>query len=428
MKNYTVHKSCLSGLIAIPSSKSQSIRSILFASLADGVSTIQSFLPSPDIFAMIAACQHLGAKIDRKAETLEIQGVNGQVQTPSDIIDAGNSGQVLRFIACLAGLQKQYMVITGDASIQRNRPVQPLIEALPQLGMVCESLRGDGHAPLILKGPFSGYNNTALDGEDSQPVSGLLMAAVFMPGTTQIEVRNPGETPWVDLTLQWLDRFSIVYHNRDYSHYKVQGDNTIPAFHYCVPGDLSSLSFPLVAALITGSALVIENVDMDEPQGDKAIVTVLQSMGARIHIDAVHKKIIVDKIDKLQGVDININDFIDCIAILAVVGCCAMGATRITGAAIARQKESDRIAAIAAELRKMGADIEELDDGLLVRQSVLTGAVVESHHDHRIAMSLAVAGLVATGETIVQDVQCVDKSFPKFSEKMQPLGADIKVT
>lgn len=425
MKSYYVKSSQLHGEIMIPASKSQSIRSILFASMAEGQSIIKNYLTSPDIFSMIAACRQLGTTITVTEQCLSIKGVAGSPSTPSDIIDSGNSGQVLRFIACLAGLQSGYVVITGDHSIQTSRPVAPLIEALPKLGMMCESLRGDQHAPLILKGPFKN-NQTSLEGEDSQPVSGLLMTAIFMKHDTFIQVRHPGETPWVDLTLRWLDRFGVKYKNDNYQSYQVCGGQTIAAFEYAVPGDLSSLSFPLVAALITQSELVIKNVDMSEPQGDKEIVSVLKMMGANIHIDTESNQIVVGKTQSLHGIDININDFIDCVAILAVVGCYAEGVTRITGAAIARKKESDRITAIATELKKMGADIDELEDGLVVRHSQLNGAVVDTYHDHRIAMSLAVAGMIADGETQVNGVQCIEKSFPNFLSSMQSIGATIE--
>jgi len=426
MKNYRVHASHLSAIASIPSSKSQSIRAILFATLANGMSTIENALNSPDIVAMISACRQLGAEIQQHGNQLLIKGVNGCPNTPDDVIDSGNSGQVLRFIACLAGLQNQYIVLTGDASIRHSRPVKPLLEALPALGMTCESMRGDGYAPLIIKGPFKG-DSTSLSGEDSQPVSGLLMALAFKAGTTTIRVRDPGEKPWIGLTLKWLERFQVPYQHHNFEEYQITGKATIPGFSYRVPGDLSSLSYPLVAAIITQSEIVIRDIDMTEPQGDKAIVAVLQKMGAKIQINESDNSLSVAKTEALQGIEVDVNDFIDCITIIAVVGCFASGTTKITGAGIARRKESDRITAIRQELQKMGASIEELPDGLIVHQSQLHAAEVKSHHDHRIAMSLAVAAMASTGETVIHDIQCVQKSFPNFAGIMQSLGASISV-
>jgi 3-phosphoshikimate 1-carboxyvinyltransferase len=427
MHHYHVQKSQFHGDIHLPSSKSQSIRALLFASLAQGESHIKNLLPSPDILAMLSACKACGATIEYENNCAHIIGTNGKIKTPDNIIDAGNSGQVLRFIACLAGLQNHYLVITGDASIRNNRPIKPLLEALPQLGMTCLCLREDDHAPLILKGPFT-QHRTTLSGEDSQPVSGLLMALAFHPGTHEIQVRNPGELPWINLTLSWLSRFQIDYTHRDFMHYQITGKEIIPAFDYTVPGDLSSLAYPLVAAILTQSTLCIYNVDLTEPQGDKAIIDVLKKMGAHINIDQNKKTLTVHPSGELQGIEIDINDFIDCITILAVVGCFAKGKTKIIGAKIARLKESDRIAAITQELRKMGAHIEEFDDGLTIYKSVLHGATVESHHDHRIAMSLAVAGFASPGETPIRNIDCVQKSFPNFLESMQTIGGKICVS
>jgi len=426
MKTYRINASKLSGSAYIPSSKSQSIRAILFATMAKGTSTVENYLPSPDIVAMISACRQLGAEIEQHDEALMITGVNGCPKTPDDVIDAGNSGLVLRFIACIAGLQDQYIVITGDHSIRHNRPVKPLIEALPKMGVLCESLTGNGYAPLILKGPFKG-EQTTLSGEDSQPVSGLLIALAFKQGTTTIKVRHPGEKPWVGLTLKWLDRFAIPYKNNDFVEYQITGKTEISAFSYRVPGDLSSLAFPLVAALLTHSEIIIHDVDMSEPQGDKAIVEVLKKMGARISVNEQEKTLHVHQTEELHGIDVNINDFIDCVTILAVVGCFATGTTKITGAEIARAKESDRIAAITAELRKMGANIEELPDGLIVQNSQLHAATLDSHHDHRIVMSLAVAAFATEGDTVIGDVECVDKSFPNFAKTMQQLGGKVRI-
>ena len=310
MKSYQINSSHVSGQTSIPASKSQSIRAIFFASMADGVSTIENYLPSPDIAAMIKACRQLGAEIKQDPDKLVIKGVNGNPSVADDVIDSGNSGQVLRFIACLAGLQEQYMVITGDDSIRHNRPVQPVLESLSGLGMLAESLRGDGYAPLVLKGPFT-RNETTLSGEDSQPVSGLLMALPFREGKSKITVRNAGEKPWIGLTLKWLDRFSIPYVNNDFNEYEVTGKATEPGFNYRVPGDLSSLAYPLVAALITQSEVVIHDVDMNEPQGDKAIVATLQKMGANITLDEEARTLSVYKTDQLNGIEVNINDYLD---------------------------------------------------------------------------------------------------------------------
>lgn len=425
--NYKISKSNLSGTIKVPSSKSHTLRAILLASMAQGRSVIRDYLPSPDTWAMITACQQIGAKIQYDPGQIVIDGVAGQPVQPDDIINAGNSGQVLRFVAAIAALIPGYSIFTGDHSIRFNRPMQPLLEGIKQLGGFAESSKADGHAPVIIKG-YIKPGKAIIDGQDSQTVSALLMAAAFLPGETVVEVRNAGEKPWVNLTLDWLERLGIHCIQQNFERYVIQGNAAYSGFHYTVPGDFSSAAFPIVAALITGSEIQLENIDMHDVQGDKALIPVLQQMGANIEIDLPAKRLIVKKSPSLTGQTININDFIDAITILAVVGCYAQGETRIEGAAIAKTKECNRIAAITKELSKMGGVVTEATDGLIIKTSQLRGTEVESYHDHRMVMSLAVAAMMAEGTTEIAGVGCVQKSYPEFAQHMQALGANLVVT
>lgn len=422
--NYLIKPSTLNGRITVTTSKSHTLRAILFASLAHGDSIIKHYLKSPDTVAMINACELLGAKIKVTDDQLNIRGVAGKPHVPDNVIDAGNSGQVLRFVAAIAALLSNYTVITGDRSIRTNRPIQPLLDALSNLGVTAISTKNDGYAPIIIKGPM--HNGvTTLNGEDSQPVSAMLIASAFISGKTEINVINPGEKPWVNLTLDWFKRLGISCDHKNFEHYVVQGGANYAGFNYTVPSDFSSVAFPLVAALITRSDITIDNIDMQDVQGDKAIIFALQEMGAKIDYDEKSRILHVKKNGVLKGNKINVNDFIDAIPILAVAGCFAEGTTEITGAAIAKHKESDRLVAMTTELKKMGADIIDNEDGLIIKQSQLMGAKMLSYHDHRIAMSLSVAGLAAQGDSLIEDVSCVAKSFPGFAGLMQGIGAKI---
>lgn len=422
---YRIRPSQLRGAIPVPPSKSHTLRAILFASMAHGTSVVRHYLPSPDTEAMIRACQLLGARIDVAPDLLTIVGMNGIPKTPAHVIDAGNSGQVLRFVGAIAALTDGYTVLTGDESIRLLRPVQPLLDGLNALDVFAVSAQGNGSAPIIVKGPMQG-GETHLDGEDSQPVSALIIAAAFAQNQTVIDVSNPGEKPWIDLTLDWLDRLGILYEREGYTRYTLFGNAVYPGFDYTVPGDFSSCAFPLVAALVTGSSLSLHNLDMHDAQGDKALVGVLQAMGADIVMDVAGRTLHVRSSQDLVGQTLDVNQYIDALPILAVVACFAQGETILTGAAIARKKESDRIAAITHGLQAMGADVVELADGLKIRPATLTGAVVSSCSDHRIAMALSIAGLAASGETIVENTACVAKSYPDFLNAMQNLGADMQ--
>lgn len=418
-------KPILQGRLTLPSSKSHSIRAVLLGAMAQGTSRVKKVLDSPDIHDAIRAARQLGAIITQEGDQIVIDGVGGMPQAPDDVIQVGNSGQVLRFVGALAALSPHYTVLTGDHSIRSNRPVQPLLDGLKGLGVFAESTRQNGKAPIIVKGPLQ-PGETFLTGEDSQPVSGLLMAAAFVEGKTIIHVQNPGETPWIGLTLSWLDRLGVQYTNQNFEKYTVHGKRQHSGFDYIVPGDFSSAAFPIVAALITGSEIAIDNVDMTDVQGDKAIIPVLQEMGAQIDIDSANRCLYIKKSPRLVGRTIDLNPIIDAVTILAVLGCFAEGETRLINGSIARQKECNRLACIAQELSKMGAKIQETDDGLIIRQSTLKGSIVKSHHDHRMALSLLVASLGADGVTEVEGLECIQKSYPTFIKDMQMLGAHFK--
>lgn len=422
MTNVKIKPGKLHGEIAIPTSKSHTIRALLFSLMAKGKSRIAKALPSPDTFAMIDAIRSLGAKIDVENEVLVIEGVAGKLHPAENVIQCGNSGQVLRFIGALAALSPSYTVLTGDLSIRHNRPVKPLLDALNQLGAFAESSRLDGYAPIIVKGPVK-HGKATLEGLDSQPVSGLLILGAFSP--LELQVTKAGEKPWIDLTLSWLDRFGIPYENHNYEHYKMKGHASIPGFEYTVPGDFSSAAFPLAAGLVTHSEITLDNLHMKDIQGDKAIIPTLESMGARL--ESHGSKLHVKKGHALHGRELDINGFIDALPILAVIGCFAQGKTELTNAAIARTKESDRIHCMVTELKKMGADIEERPDGVIVRQSVLRGSnALQAHQDHRIAMALAVAAMAAEGESLIHGIDCIAKSYPTFFIDFQKLGAQME--
>lgn len=419
-----VQKSVLSGNLFIPSSKSHTIRAILLAAFAKGTSLIHYPLTSPDSDCAIQAARQFGAKVISTSTGFAIQGVAGYPLTPSNVIDAGNSGQVLRFVSALAALTDGYTVITGDASIRSNRPIQPLLDGLKGLKAWAVSTRENGYAPLIVKGPLQA-GQTQLEGQDSQPVSALLMAASFAEGQTEIRVQKAGEKPWLALTLSWLDRLGVSYTQHNLEHFIIQGKRIRSAFEVTIPGDLSSLAFPLAAALVTKSEILIQQVDLQDVQGDKALVFLLQQMGACLEIDPLHRHLKVLTQGQLKGQIIDVNDFIDAVPILAVLGCFAEGETQIIRASIARQKECNRLACITTELKKMGASIEETEDGLKIKHSQLQGACVNSHEDHRIAMSLIVAGLGAEGQTEVQGIECISKSYPTFIEDLKKIGGII---
>lgn len=424
MTQFRIQPSTVKGSVQVPPSKSHTLRAILFAAIAHGTSEIRHFLHSPDATAMIRAMESFGAHFEITAESMRVKGLGQKFQHAENVIDAGNSGIVLRFVGALAALGPSYTIITGDHSIRHSRPVKPLLDALSQLGAFATSSRLNDCAPIIVKGPMH-PGHASLSGEDSQPVSALLIAASLLPGKTTLDVTNPGEKPWIDMTLFWLKKFGMEITHQDYARYTIPGSGKIEGFSMAIPGDHSSAAFPIAAALVTDSELTLHNIDMNDCQGDKQLITVLKQMGANIETHGT--TLTIRKGSRLKGRRVDVNDFIDATPILAVIGCYAEGTTEIVGASIARKKESDRIHAIATELKKMGAQIEERPDGLIISRSALHGARLSSWKDHRIAMSLSIAALGAKEESLVEGAECVAKTYPAFAHDFRALGANIEI-
>ncbi|MCH9609315.1 MAG: 3-phosphoshikimate 1-carboxyvinyltransferase [Chlamydiales bacterium] len=389
-------------MVKVPPSKSHTMRALLFALLAKGRSRIENLLLSPDTDAMIAACCQFGATIERDGENIEVEG---GVFKPCGTVDVGNSGIAYRFLTALAALGDQPVYVTGDHSIQMQRPILPLHQALQQLGVEINPIRGPINPGKVV-----------VEGGDSQFVSALLIALSFASGPSEIIVRNPGEKPWIDLTLHWLNRFNIGVEAKDYTHYALEGRAEIAPFTYVVGGDYSSAAFPAVAALLTKSELILDNLDPEDCQGDKKLFVHLKKMGAQIEREG--RKLVILPSSELLGCEIDVNEIIDAVPILAVIGCFAKGVTRLKNAKVARTKECDRLSVMTTELRKMGADIEEDEEGLTIRPSPLRGAHLHSHKDHRVAMALSVASLGAQGESVIDEMDCIAKTYPNFEVQL----------
>lgn len=422
---YIIAPGPLKGAITLPSSKSQTLRALLFGALARGTSHIFQPLLSSDTQAMIGACLVLGAHVTVKENMLSVEGTGGLPRLTDNAIHAGNSGIVLRFCSAVCALASKPVVITGDLSLQHQRPMQPLLSGLSQLGVRASSMRDNGFAPVQVQGPLQA-GRAYLSGEDSQPVSALLIAGSLAQGPIELLIQNPGERPWVDLTLSWLSRLQIPYEREGFQRFYLPGGARYAGFEYAVPGDLSSLAFPIGAALVTDSEISIHNSNLSDAQEDKQLIAILEAMGARFVYNDKDHILHVKTGHALKGIEVDLNDCVDALPLLAVVACFAQGKTVICNVAVARTKESNRICALVTELRKMGAHIEETDEGLSIEGAPLYAATVYSHQDHRIAMALSVAALGAQGTTCVEAVTCVDKTYPRFAQDLQQLGVQIE--
>lgn len=415
-------RSILSGEIRIPASKSHTIRAVAIAGMAEGISILKNPLFSADTISCINAIKEFGAKIEKHEESniLKITGINGKILR-NCFIDVGNSGTTLRILTAFAALSSSKISFDGDSSI-RQRPMKPLFDALEKLGAKIES--SNGKCPFNIQGPIHG-GKTEVDAVSSQFLSALLFACPLINEDTEIKVLRLNEKPYVDITLDWLKYMEIEIENKNYEYFYIKGNQKYCAFEREIPADFSTATFHACAAAITGSELLLKGLDFKDHQGDKAVFDYLKKMGANIiHTDEGVKVIG----NRLHGIDIDMNDTPDALPAMAVTACFAEGTTRLLNVPQARLKECDRIAASANELRKMGADIEELEDGLIIKGGKkLKGTVLHGYHDHRMVMALAIAGMAAEGETIVDTAESASVTYPKFVEDMKRLGANIEL-
>lgn len=415
-----VRKSRIMGSVAAPPSKSCSHRAIICAALAKGKSIIHDCLISDDVEATIDACSLLGATIKRKGNRLLVKGTT-TVRAPIRPINCRKSGSTIRFLAPIAALAKSTVTLTGEGRLLK-RPMGPVVKALEQLGVACKS--NEGYPPLIIKGPLKGGKVEIAGDVSSQFISGLLFALPLAKGDSEIIITKRLESrPYVEITLHALKQFGIkAKTSPDLKHIVIQGNQGYKAREYCIEGDFSSAAFLLAAGALGGS-VEVSNLKMDSKQGDREIVEILKKMGARMSAKKGGVKI---GRGRLSAVDINAGDIPDLVPILAVLATQAHGETRIAGAARLRTKESDRLSAISAELRKMGARISKLRGGLVIKgPTKLKGAIIDPHDDHRIAMACSVAGLIAEGETTIENPECVNKSYPLFFQDVRAIGADV---
>jgi 3-phosphoshikimate 1-carboxyvinyltransferase len=412
----TVSPSSIKGQVRIPTSKSHTIRALLIATLAPGSSQILHPLVSADTLSCLNICRQLGAVIEEKQDEWRVSGMGAVPRLPDDVLNAGNSGTSF-YLACgTAALLPGWSVLTGDEQVRR-RPADQLLIALNDLGAEAFSTRGNGCAPLVVKGRLKG-GNTRIKCPTSQYLSSLLINTPLAAGDTRIEVLELNEKSYVQMTLNWLDSQSIQYRHDTMRTFFIKGNQAYKAFTKQVPGDFSSATFFLCAAAITGSTLELLGLDMNDSQGDKEVVRMLEQMGCCI---SIQKQGIIIEGKELTGRELDLNNTPDALPALAVTGCFARGETRLINVPQARLKETDRIKVMCTELSKMGAQVEELPDGMIIHGGTLKGARVESHNDHRVAMALAVAALGAQGPTTIENAECVNITFPTFFKLLESI-------
>jgi 3-phosphoshikimate 1-carboxyvinyltransferase len=416
----------LQGQIKVPGDKSISHRSVMFGAIADGITEVSNFLMGEDCLSTIDCFRKLGVQIEVTQEKVTIhgKGLYGLTE-PSDLLDVGNSGTTTRLmLGILAGLPFT-SVLNGDASI-RKRPMGRVTKPLMEMGARIVGREAGTKAPLAIQGGNLKAINYQSPVASAQVKSAIILAGLYTLGNTSVSEPEKSR----DHTERTLKAFGADLVDEGLT-VTIKGGAKLTGQQVVVPGDISSAAFFLVAgAIVPGAEVLIENVGIN-PTRD-GVIEVLKNMGADLSIlnqrEVTGEPVadILVKGSQLKGTTISgslIPRLIDEVPVLAVAAAVAQGETVISDAEELKVKESNRITAVVTELRRFGVDIEERPDGMIIRggKPLKGGAVCESYHDHRIAMSMAIAGLVAQGETIINDSESINISFPGFVDLINNL-------
>jgi 3-phosphoshikimate 1-carboxyvinyltransferase len=412
--------------VSVPGSKSVSNRALVLAALCgkDRACEINNCLHSEDTEVMVGALRALGFAVDADWATghVRVAGSPTANRIPAVRADlfTANSGTTMRFLTAMVCLGHGRYRLDGVPRM-RERPIVDLLEALQQLGVRAASERNNGCPPVCIEADGLGAGHVRVKGDvSSQFLSGLLLAAPFARGDVVIEIDGPlVSRPYVEMTLRMMDDWGLpVVRKWDEAQFHVVGrQRPVGEMVYRVEPDASAASYFFAAAAITGGRIGVRGLTTTSLQGDVRFVDLLEAMGCTV--DRGPTKTSVSS-DSLHGIVADMNDISDTVMTLAAVACFAEGPTTIRNVAHIRHKETDRIAALATELRRLGAGVDEFADGLTITPNPLHGAEVETYNDHRMAMSLALIGLRVPG-VVIKNPGCVAKTYPEFFRDLETL-------
>jgi len=414
----------LRGEVTAPSSKSYTQRMVIAAALTKGKSKIANPLMSEDTEATLRAVQSLGASLTLSNDCWMVQGAN-PIHAAKKPIDVGESAATFRFMIPVAALAaKPSIFVVGNGL--GKRPIEPLVKALKQLGVQATAQAvGDRPGIGVAGGGITGGKASMPGDVSSQFVSGLMFACPLAKTKTELTITSPLESKsYIRMTQEVLTKHGIkVDISEDFSAVGIPSKQEYEPTDLCVPGDFSSAAFILAAAAITSSEVTVKNLDYTTKQGDKQILGLLKRLGVNgiVCPDSVS---IAGSAETLSATDVDAREIPDLVPVCAALLCFAEGVSVIHDAQRLRLKESDRLASLYLELSKMGASISMDEDSLTIKgPSRLHGAMIDPHGDHRIAMACSVAALRADGETVIQNAQCVRKSYPQFFNDLRAIGA-----
>ena len=419
--NCKVEKSKIKGEIVCPSNKSYTHRGIFLASLAGKNSRIENVLLSADTKATIEACKKFGAIIEVENSTIIVkESIKIGINVPE--IDTGNSGTTIRIAIGIASLFSEEIILTGDESIQK-RPMQPLLDALSSIGAKCISI--DGKPPIKIKGEIVGGEIIIPGDLSSQFISSLLITAPLTKKGINLNIEGDlVSKPYLDATVATMRKFGVSVQTLiPYKKY-----NVLPQIYknttFTVPIDFSSLALILSFVVLNGENIIVKGSMGNLPQGDEAFIDFLEQLGVSVIIN--DDEIKIESPEKLKGGVFDLRNSPDLLPPLAILSLISSNPIEIVNVKHARLKETDRIAILARELPKIGINVEEKEDGLILKSSnKLIGANLDSENDHRLFMAFCIAGTYI-GNCTVTDSESVEVSYPNFIEEMNRLGAKIQ--
>ena len=417
-----VEKSEINGDIECPANKSYTHRAIFLASLAIDKSIIKNILRSEDTEATINTCKNFGVEIKDVGNDITVTSAS-ELKIHSNTIDAANSGTTIRIAAAIASLANDKITLTGDSSLKK-RPMQPLLDALEHLGAQCTS--SNGSPPISVKGRIKGGEVKIPGNISSQFISALMITAPKLENGLIININSKlVSKPYIDATIAIMKKFGVdVETKTPYKKYIIPEQN-YKATTITIPSDFSSLALLLVAAVLLGENLTIKASTGSMPQADEAIIDILEMMGVIITLNK--NTIKIKSPEKLDGGKFDLSNSPDLIPAIAILSLKASKQIEIFNVEHARYKETDRIAIIARELSKLGIEIEEKKDGLILNNSnSLTSANLNSENDHRLFMAFCIAGMYI-GNCTVSDPDSVKISYPNFISEMKRIGCKIFV-
>ena len=417
-----IEKSKISGEVNCPANKSYTHRAIFLSALSDGKSIIKKVLHSNDTNATISACRAFGVEVNESDDTVSVENSIGSTVQGS-MINAQNSGTTLRIATAIAALSGGNTELTGDDSLKK-RPMRPILDSLESLGITTES--NDGKPPITIKGKIDG-NYVNIKGDiSSQFISALLIIAPRLESGLTIEIDgNVVSKPYIDLTITTMKKFGVdVKVVEPYKKYSILHQIYQPTT-FIVPSDFSNLALLLSANVLLGDSLKIKISLGDLPQGDEAIVDMLEQMGVNVTLD--NETITTKSPELLDGGKFDLSNTPDLLPALAILVLKCKTQIEIFNVKHARYKETDRIAIICNELKKIGVVVTEKEDGMILKKGdLINGVELNAHDDHRLFMAFSIVGMLI-GDCTVTDPDSASVSYPDFISDMQNCGARMSI-